>query len=127
MKRLVLAAMLFSVSARAQEARNVVFPADSRVANVTKAPYNAIPDDDGDDTLAIQMALTERRNIVYLPKGTYRITKGLQMISQIYFGVIGEHPDNTIIKWDGVPGGTLLFCNGARYGRFGRITWDGSG
>ena len=78
MKRLVLAAMLFSVSARAQEARNVVFPADSRVANVTKAPYNAIPDDDGDDTLAIQMALTERRNIVYLPKGTYFVSDTLR-------------------------------------------------
>ncbi len=97
-----------------------------------KRDYQAVGDGVADDSAALQKALDDLKvdgkpKVLYLPKGTYRITKGLQMISHIYFGVLGEDPANTTIKWDGAPGGTMLFCNGARYGRFGRITWDGSG
>ncbi len=97
-----------------------------------KRDYQAVGDGVADDSAALQKALNDLKvdgkpRVLYLPRGTYRITKGLQMISQIYFGVIGEDPANTIIKWDGAPGGTMLFCNGARYGRFGRLTWDGAG
>lgn len=96
-----------------------------------KRDFGAIGDGKADDTVALQKALDELKvdgkpRVLFLPAGTYRITSQLNMISQINFGVVGEHPDTTIIKWDGPAEGTMLFCNGARYGRYGRITWDGA-
>jgi Pectate lyase superfamily protein len=97
-----------------------------------KRDYGALGDGKTDDTSALQKALDDlkadkKSHCLYLPAGTYRLTRGLQMVSQMNFSLIGENPVTTIIKWDGPQNGTMLFCNGARYGRFGRLTWDGSG
>jgi hypothetical protein len=61
-------------------AENIVFPTDSGVLDVTRAPYNAIPNDGLDDTAAIQAALNAApngRRIVYLPNGTYHVSNSL--------------------------------------------------
>jgi len=93
-----------------------------------KRDFGAVGDGKTDDAAALQKALNQvREAVLYLPAGTYRITRGLTMTSHINVSVVGEHPDKTILKWDGPEGGTMLHCNGVRFSRFGRITWDGSG
>jgi hypothetical protein len=58
----------------------VEFPLGSRVVDVTKDPYLAQGDGKTDDTEAIQRALDDHPDgdfIIYLPHGTYRISKQL--------------------------------------------------
>lgn len=60
------------------EYTNIVFPQDAGVLDVTR--YGAVPNDNKDDTAAIQKALNQQANgnrIVYLPKGTYLISDRL--------------------------------------------------
>ena len=60
--------------------QNIVFPADSGIVDVSKAPYNAKGDGVTDDTAAIQKALSQFPNaakIIYLPNGTYKISDTL--------------------------------------------------
>jgi len=62
-------------------AENIVYPPDSGVLNVKKAPYHALGDGIHDDTAAVQKALSDGLNkhrIVYLPNGTYLISRTLQ-------------------------------------------------
>lgn len=62
-------------------AENIVFPAGAGVLKVTSAPYNAVPNDSGDDTAAIQAALTAANRtgrVVYLPNGTYIVSDTLK-------------------------------------------------
>ncbi len=59
-----------------------LFPAGSRVVNVTSAAYGAIPDDGLDDTEAIRKALNENtghNRIIYFPNGTYLISDTLAL------------------------------------------------
>lgn len=94
--------------------------------------YGAKGDGQHDDSDALQKALDDLRvdgksKVLWIPAGTYRITKTLVMTSHINIGVFGEDPARTIIKWDGAEDGVMLDCNGVRYSRFGRLTWDGQG
>lgn len=60
------------------EYTDIVFPKDSGVLDVTR--YGAVPNDNKDDTAAIQKALNQEANgnrIIYLPKGTYLISDRL--------------------------------------------------
>lgn len=98
-------------------------------ANV-KTDFGAVGDGKADDTVALQKAFDsfmQKSMVLYLPAGTYRITKGLMMTSHMNVRVVGEDPAKTIVKWDGGDGDTMLLCNGVRYSTIGRITWDGSG
>lgn len=64
----------------------ITFPADAGILNVTA--FGAVPDDEGDDTAAIQAALDQfpgGNRIVYLPPGEYRTTDTLRWPD-------GEHP-----------------------------------
>ncbi len=57
----------------------IIFPADGGILNVLD--FGAIPDDDKDDTKAIQEALNLHpagNRIIYLPAGTYRVTDTLK-------------------------------------------------
>jgi hypothetical protein len=100
-----------------------------------KRDYHATGDGTTDDSMALQRALDElrktaemgTRTVLYIPAGTYRLTRGLTMTSHIYVSVLGEDPARTVLQWDGPEGGVMLSCNGVRYSRFGRLTWDGHG
>jgi hypothetical protein len=48
------------------------------------------------------------------------------MQSRRAIAIIGEDPENTIIKWDGPPGMKMLLLNGVAYSEYSRLTWDGS-
>lgn len=68
-----------SLSATSRPADGVRFPADGGVLNVLD--YGAIPDDDKDDTIAIQAALDNHPNgnrIIYLPAGEYIVSNTLR-------------------------------------------------
>jgi hypothetical protein len=100
-----------------------------------KRDYNAAGDGVSDDSAPFQRALDElkrtaelgTRSVLYVPAGIYRLGRGLTMTSHIYVAVIGEDPERTTILWDGPEGGVMLACNGVRYSKFGRFTWDGRG
>jgi len=56
------------------------FPEDSGVIDVTQPPYGAMPDDDRDDTTAIQQALEDHptnNHIFYFPDGVYDLSDAL--------------------------------------------------
>ena len=99
-------------------------------ANV-KIDFGAVGDGHADDTAALQNAINAlgrgKSAVLFFPAGTYRITKGLTMISHMNVSIIGADPATTIIRWDGPADGVMLFCNGVRYSKFSRLTWDGGG
>jgi hypothetical protein len=95
-----------------------------------RTDYRAVGDGAADDTGAIQRALDDlgksgESPVLFLPKGTYRITRPLALASRINIAVVGEDPDATVIVWDGPLGGTMLWVNGVAYSRFTRLTFDG--
>lgn len=97
-----------------------------------KRDFGAIGDGVADDTQALQRALDNlgangTPKVLYIPGGTYRITKMLVMTSHIDVAIVGQHPSNTKIKWSGAPDGIMLYMNGVRYSRLARLTFDGSG
>lgn len=60
---------------------NIIFPDDALIVDVTKPPYNATPNDDKDDTEAIQKALEDHpsgNKIIYLPNGVYIVSDTLK-------------------------------------------------
>lgn len=79
-----------------------------KTINVTKSPYNAVPNDGKDDTAAIQKAIEDASKTkgteVYLPSGTYNLdnpsTKSsfLQLKSRV--NLRGESKDTVILVAD---------------------------
>lgn len=71
-------AFAFMLTVNAEDVR---FPDDAGVIDVTKAPYNAVPDGKTDCTDAIQKALDDyaaKNRIIYLPNGTYLVSHTLE-------------------------------------------------
>ncbi len=59
----------------------IVFPDNAGVIDVSKPPYNALPNDADDDTAAVQKALDEHpsgNHIFYFPAGTYLFSATLK-------------------------------------------------
>lgn len=84
-----------------------------------------------DDTVALQNGLKDLGSpghspVLFLPSGTYRITRSLVLASAINVSVVGEDPATTTIIWDGAAAGTMLSVNGVAYSRFTRLTFDGT-
>ena len=90
-----------------------------------------------DDTKAIQKAIDGLANyhlnvntggnaytVVYLPKGTYKISQTLYMAGQIGVSIIGEDPANTKIIWAGHDKDTMLWLNGSAYFSIARLSWN---
>jgi len=100
--------------------------------------YGAVGNGSADDTDALQKGLDALSSdaigaikTLYLPAGTYRITNTLKLHNTIYVNLIGEDPDNTIIRWDppsGAPSaGPMLYIDAVAYSRYNRLTFDGQG
>lgn len=102
-----------------------------------KLRFNAKGDGKTDDTRAIQAAIdslsvlpvnynvgSKGYTTIYLPKGTYRITKTLAIQGKIGFTIVGEDPVSTILLWDGPGNDTLLWANGSAYYRISRLSFD---
>src|SRR5437660_1834280 len=76
-----------------------------------KRDFGAVGDGRTDDTGALQKALAALRPpngkaVLYLPAGTYRITRTLRLIRESNnepqdIGILGEDPRRTILRWDG--------------------------
>ncbi len=97
-----------------------------------KTTYGATGDGKTDDTNAFQNALnlvgtSHTQSVLYVPAGTYRITRTLALIGRVYVSVVGENPGTTIVKWDGAPGGVMLNLNGVVDSRVDRLKFEGSG
>lgn len=70
--RLLISTAMAMCSGLDASAENVVYPPDSGVIDVTKPPYNAVPDDGKDEASAIQRALNSHvlgNHIFYFPNG----------------------------------------------------------
>ena len=96
------------------------FPSWSNV----KTDFGAVGNGVADDTAALQKALDtfqQKSNVLYLPAGVYRITKGLTMTNRQCLSILGEDPAKTEIKWDGPEEGTMLLCNGVCYAKFAAL------
>lgn len=93
--------------------------------------YGAKGDGRADDTTALQAALdglSASTPVLYIPAGTYRITRTLKLPARIYVSVIGENPTTTKIVWDGESAGArsaMLHLDGVAYSRIDRLTFDG--
>jgi hypothetical protein len=99
-------------------------------ANV-KSVYGAVGDGLADDTNAFQAALnvlgvSPGSAVLYVPSGTYRITRTLSIATRMYIAIIGEDPTTTTLKWGGATGGIILNINGVVDSRFNRLTFDGN-
>lgn len=66
-------------------------------------------------------------SVVFIPAGTYTITKTLKLNNKTNISIIGADPATTKIVWAGPAGGRMIEINGTSYSRFNRITWDGKG
>src|SRR5262249_42922837 len=78
-----------------------------------KTTYKAAGDGMADDTAPIQKAFDElgkpgRSPVLFVPRGTYRITRTLTLVSNINISIVGEDPAATLLNWDGAAGGTML-------------------
>jgi hypothetical protein len=89
----------------------------------------AIGDGKADDTDALQAglsAVTDGKTL-YLPPGTYRITRTLELKGPVIGALIVGHGRDTRLVWDGEEGGRMFWCNGAAYSRYVGLSWDGAG
>jgi hypothetical protein len=116
-------------AAAAPDASDEFFGPFPSWANV-KTNFGAIGNGVADDTVALQRGLSElavagRSPVLFLPSGTYRVTRTLTLTSAQNIAVIGADPDTTTLVWDGDEGGTMLSLNGVAYSTFSRVTMDG--
>lgn len=70
-------------------------------ANVKEAPFGAKGNGVADDTAALQRAINERE-VVYLPKGIYRVTRTLDLRPRTKLVGVAQHL--SLIAGDGAPG-----------------------
>jgi len=94
----------------------------------TRVAPAAVGDGRADDTAAIQAALNRGGDgtTVYLPAGTYRITRTLVFAGGTGCLVVG-HGRDTRLTWDGPEGGRMFWSNGVAYSRYVGLSWDGRG
>ncbi|MFQ4140782.1 glycosyl hydrolase family 28-related protein [Chlorogloeopsis sp. ULAP02] len=99
-----------------------------------KTAYGAKGDGTTDDTAALQQALDDlgqtdkgKGSVLYLPAGTYRITKQLRLYKVRNVAIIGESPESVTLRWGGTNQGVMLLFENVAYSRLSRLTFDGAG
>lgn len=87
----------------------------------------AVGDGRADDTAASQAALDLGRQskAVYLPTGTYRITKTLVLGDPAVGCLVVGHGRDTRLVWDGPQGGRMFWSDSVAYSRYVGLSWDG--
>ena len=119
-----------SVSAASPDIPSLAWQERSDWINVkTNVTPAAVGDGQADDTAAIQAALDRGRQsrAVYLPPGTYRITKTLVFQGPAVGCLVVGHGRDTRLVWDGPQGGRMFWSNGVAYSRYVGLSWDGRG
>ncbi len=99
-----------------------------------KKDFGAVGDGLVDDTTAFQYALnalqsgTSHASVLYIPTGTYKVTRSLAYISQncdTYCtgkSIIGEDPGSTVLKWSGsATGSAMLTLDGINRMQLNRL------
>jgi hypothetical protein len=127
---LMLALLQTSVFAEQPDIPSLPWRERSDWINVkTDVTPAAAGDEQADDTAAIQAALDLGRQsrAVYLPPGTYRITKTLVFNGPAVGCLVVGHGRDTRLVWDGPQGGRMFWSNGVAYSRYVGLTWDGQG
>ncbi len=91
----------------------------------------AVGDGRADDTVALQKGLDRMTHgsVLYLPPGTYRITKTLvnRHAARLSGLLLVGHGRDTRIIWDGKAGGRMLHDAGATHSRYVGFVLDGRG
>ncbi|MBI5831472.1 MAG: hypothetical protein HZB16_04070 [Armatimonadetes bacterium] len=89
----------------------------------------ATADGVADDTAAIQAGLAGIRDgsTLYLPPGTYRVTKTLTLTGPLHGVTLLGAGRDTRLVWAGEPGGRLFVDDGVAYSRFVGLVFDGQG
>jgi Pectate lyase superfamily protein len=103
----------------------------------TDVTPGAVGDGKADDTAAIQAALTMISNLggealasaskpraVYLPEGTYRITKTLEL-HKTHGALLVGHGRSTVLQWDGDAGGRMLWQDSLMAFQCYGVSFDG--
>jgi hypothetical protein len=93
-----------------------------------KTVFGAKGDGVTDDTLAFQSALNsiaKSHYVLWIPSGTYLISKPLIMTGVSNVTILGEDPRTTTILWGGPQGGTILTLDGCNGINIGRLTLNG--
>jgi hypothetical protein len=87
----------------------------------------ALGDGLADDSAPIQKLLDAAQDgtTIYLPPGTYRLTKTLTLIGPRHGVLLVGHGRDTTLVWDGEAGGKMLLDDGVAYSRFVGIQFDG--
>jgi len=93
--------------------------------------HGAVGDGVADDSAAIQ-ALYDRLSrgeikTVYFPPGEYRITRTLIIGDNVDGISIVGHGRDTVLAWDGEPGGSMYWSRGVHRSRTVGLTYDGRG
>jgi len=95
----------------------------------TQVTPRALGNGVADDTAALQAAFAGLHDgaTVYLPPGTYRITRTLAITGPLTGILIVGNGRATRLVWDGPAGGRMILVNGVAYSRFVGLTLDGKG
>jgi hypothetical protein len=96
-----------------------------------KSAYGAMGDGSSDDTSALQNAInalrTSPQHVLFLPNGTYKITRTLIVSATLGRVLQGESKSATTIQWAGTTGSPMLRAQSMAQTQLRNLTFDGAG